>query len=337
MKPKINIGQIGVGYWGPNLLRNLVANKTCNVKTVIDLVEDRRDFVRSLYPAIHVSDDASEVINDPDIDAVVIATPVASHFDLALRSIENSKHVLVEKPMATSEGEIEEIDRLSSEKNLVVMVGHTFLYNSAVRYVKNRIDSGDLGDIRYIYSQRVNLGRIRHDVDALWNFAPHDISIIQYWLGNPTPVSVVKRGIDFIQNGVDDVVFMNIIYQSNIMANIHVSWLDPHKIRKMTVVGSKKMVVYDDIAENKVTIYDKGIERMATLSENMDFDNPDFFKFNHRSGDVLLPKIEFEEPLKVEIEHFIDCIKTGEKCLTGPDHAKEVVRILNYSSKISQF
>ncbi len=230
--------------------------------------------------------------------------------------------------MARSIAEVEEIGRMSNEKNLVAMVGHTFLFNAAVRYVKKLIDSGELGDIRYIYSQRLNLGRIRSDVDALWNFAPHDISIIQYWLGDPTPLSVVRRGIDYIQNNIDDVVFLNIIYPDKIMANVHVSCLDPHRVRLIVVVGSKKMVVYDDTAENKIAIYDKGIDRRAVLGENMDFDNQHFPIFNHRSGDVLLPKINFQEPLKVEIDHFIDCIEKGAECITGIDHAKKVVGIL---------
>jgi predicted dehydrogenase len=217
---------------------------------------------------------------------------------------------------------------MADKKKRVVMAGHTFLFNAAVRYVKGLIDSGGLGNIRYIYSHRLNLGRIRTDVDALWNFAPHDISIIQYWLNNATPISVVKRGVDFIQKGIDDVVFMNILYPDRIMANIHVSWLDPNKVRSITVVGSRKMVVYDDIAENKVAVYDKGIDRMAVLGKDMDYDNQHFPDFNYRSGDVLLPKIDFQEPLKVEIDHFIDCIEHGIPCITGIEHAKKVVAIL---------
>ncbi|MFW6103555.1 MAG: Gfo/Idh/MocA family protein [Bacteroidota bacterium] len=208
------------------------------------------------------------------------------------------------------------------------MAGHTFLYNEAVRYVKKLIDSGELGDLRYIYSQRLNLGRIRSDVDALWNLAPHDISIIQYWLNDPVPISVVKRGIGYIQDGISDVVFMNIIYPNKVMANIHVSWLDPGKIRSMTLVGSKKMVVYDDISDNKIAIYDKGIEQKAVLGEKMDYDNNSYPVFSLRSGDVLLPKIDFQEPLKVEINHFFDCIEKGVECLTGIEHAKKVVEIL---------
>ena len=189
-----------------------------------------------------------------------------------------------------------------------------------------------LGNIRYIYSQRVNLGRIRDDVDALWNLAPHDVSIIQYWLNEPSPVSITRNGVSYVQNGIDDVVFLSIKYPGDVMANIHVSWLDPHKIRKMTIVGSKKMVVYDDIAENKITIYDKGIDRMAVLGKNMDFDDPSSFSFNHRSGDVVMPNFAWQEPLKTEIAHFLDCIESGTMCLTGADHAMKVVEILEKGS-----
>ena len=324
----LNIAQVGIGYWGPNLLRNLVANKKCKVKVVIELDENRQNFVKETYPGISVSCHLKDVLENKDIDAVVIATPVATHFDLAMQCLNAGKHVLVEKPMATTSDEVLEIEKLSNLSNLVAMVGHTFLFNSAVRYVKTLIDSDDLGDIRYIYSQRVNLGRIRSDVDALWNLAPHDVSIIQYWLNDPEPISVNRCGIDFVQKGIDDVVFMNIEYPNKVMANIHVSWLDPHKIRRMTVVGSKKMVVYDDIAENKITIYDKGIDRMAHLGNHMDFDDPSTFTFRHRSGEVTIPNIKWIEPLKTEIEHFVDCIKNDTPCLTNASHANKVVKIL---------
>jgi predicted dehydrogenase len=298
------------------------------VTKVVDRSQERREYVQGLYPAIQTYDDADPVFQDPEIDAVVIATPVATHFDLAIQALEASKHILVEKPLARRVAQVEQIGQMATTQRLVAMVGHTFLFNEAVRYVKTVIDAGDLGTIRYIYSQRLNLGRIRSDVDALWNFAPHDISIIQYWLDNPRPLSVSTTGIDYIQPGVDDVVFMTIRYPNKILANIHVSWLDPRKIRCITVVGSQKMVVYDDVAENKIAIFDKGIERMATLGEHMDFDHPHFHTFSHRSGDVVLPKIHFQEPLKVEIDHFLDCIQHGVPCLTGIEHAKSVVEIL---------
>jgi predicted dehydrogenase len=330
----IRVAQIGVGYWGPNLLRNLVANKECQVKVVVDKADDRRDYVKNLYPGIHVSEDIQCIVGDWAIEAVVIATPVNTHYDLAKIMLNAGKHVLVEKPMATNIEQIEDLQSMAKKNNLVAMVGHTFLYNAAVRYVKNLIDSGSMGDIRYIYSQRLNLGRIRSDVDALWNFAPHDISIIQYWLNEPDPLSVTVHGMDYVQDGIPDVVFMNIKYPGKIMANIHVSWLDPQRVRKMIVVGSKKMVVYDDVAEEKIAIYDKGIDRMAALGKHMDYDNPTGLSFSHRSGDVLLPKIKFEEPLKVEIAHFVDCIQNGTKCLTDTEHAKKVIRILSQGQSL---
>lgn len=324
----LNVAQIGVGYWGPNLLRNLVANKRCEVRTVVDISPERRSYVKGLYPSIRVVDDSDMVFSDEDIDAVVIATPVRTHFELAQKALNAGKHILVEKPLASSLEEVKAIEQLARQNECLVMVGHTFLYNAAVRYVKGIIESGMLGDIRYIYSQRLNLGRIRSDVDAFWNFGPHDISIIQYWLGDPEPLSVAKRGVDYIQEGIDDVVFVNIMYPDKIMANIHVSWLDPSKVRRMIVVGAKKMVVYDDTSESKIAIYDKGIDRMALLGEFMDYDNQHFQSFNHRSGDVLLPQIDFKEPLNVEVNHFIDCILNGKDCITGIDHARKVVEIL---------
>ena len=332
MNSELTIAQIGVGYWGPNLLRNLVSNKQCHVKLAVDLSADRRDFVQSLYPDVKVSDDSEEVFSDPDIDAVIVSTPVKSHFDLSVKALEAGKHILVEKPMATTVNEVEEIGRLAEEKNLIAMAGHTFLYNPAVRSVKKIMDAGQLGDIRYIYSQRVNLGRIRSDVDALWNLAPHDISIVQYWLNEPIPISIKRTGMAYVQEGIEDVSFLNIEYPENILVNIHVSWLDPHKVRRMTVVGSEKMVVYDDLAENKVTVYDKGIDRMAVLGENMDFDQPEVSNFNHRSGHATVPVIKWEEPLKVEIEHFVDCVMGGAFCLTGVDHVKKVVTVLEQVS-----
>jgi predicted dehydrogenase len=325
----LTFAQIGVGYWGPNLLRNLISSKRCKVKTVVDLSQERQNYVRGLYPAVQVTDDVEKVFSDPAIDAVVIATPVKSHFELAMKALEAGKHILVEKPMATDVAQVDEIGRLAQKKKRVVMSGHTFLYNAAVRYVKTLIDAGGLGDIRYIYSQRLNLGRIRSDVDALWNFAPHDISIIQYWLGDPEPASVVKRGVDYMQEKIDDVVFMNICYPNKVMANIHVSWLDPRRLRQMTVVGSKKMVIYDNDAEHKIAIYDKGIDRKAVLGQDMDYDAPRVQSFSHREGDVILPKIDFPEPIKVEIEHFMDCIEKGTPCLSGIDHTRKVVRILS--------
>jgi predicted dehydrogenase len=324
----INLAQIGVGYWGPNLLRNAVANPLCKVKTVSDLSKERQDYVKNLYPSIRVTANTDDIFNDPEIDAVIIATPVHTHYQLAIQALQSGKHVLVEKPMATTIKEIDHIASVAKKGNLVAMVGHTFIYNSAVRYVKNLIDRGDIGEIRYIYSQRLNLGRIRSDVDALWNFAPHDISIIQYWLDNPTPLSVTRNGIACIQPGIEDVVFLTITYPDQILAHIHVSWLDPRKMRQMVIVGSKKMIVYDDVNEDKIAIYDKGIDIHAVLGEHMDYDTQNPYLIKYRNGDLIYPQINFEEPLKVEIQHFINCIKGEEICKSGPSEARNVIRIL---------
>ncbi len=328
----IKVAQIGVGYWGPNLLRNLLENPNFELKIVVDLSSNRRDFVASSYPFLDISDNEKDIFSNTEIDAVVIATPIKSHFDLSIKALNAGKHILVEKPMVRRLEEIDEIDVAAKKNDLVAMVGHTFLYNPAVIAVKKIIDSGELGDIRYIYSQRVNLGRIRSDVDALWNLAPHDVSIIQFWLDELEPISIKRTGMAYVQSDIEDVSFLNLKYPNNILANIHVSWLDPQKVRRMTVVGSEKMVVYDDLAKNKVTLYDKGIDRMAILGENMDFDRIDNNGFNHRSGLIESVNIDWEEPLKMEIQHFADCIQKKISCLTGVEHAKKVIKILEAGS-----
>ena len=327
-KEHLVLAQFGCGYWGPNLLRNFSALPNCLVKYVVESSPERRAFVETNFPRTRAVDSVDVVLNDPEVQGVVIATPAHTHFDLACQTLSAGKHIFVEKPLATKASEVDELARRAGERNLVVMTGHTFIYNSAVRYVKKLIDDGELGEVRYIYSQRLNLGRIRADIDALWNFAPHDISIIQYWLGDPEPLSVCRQGMAYMQDGIDDVVFLSLEYPGKIIANIHVSWLDPQKVRKMIVVGSRKMVVYDDIAENKIAIYDKGIDRKAILGENMDFDHPQRAQFNYRSGDILFPEVKFKEPLRVEAEHFSDCVLNSKPPLTGLEHARTVVSIL---------
>ena len=198
----IKIAQIGVGYWGPNILRNLVANNNFEVVAVCDLSAERGRFVTNLYPEIDFYSDPSDIFNNENIDAIVISTPVHTHFELAKTALNAGKHILVEKPMATNSNEIEQIISISKKKKLIAMVGHTFLFNNAVRYVKDLIDRGEIGEVRYIYSQRLNLGRIRNDIDALWNLAPHDISIVQYWLNNLYPLKINKTGMDYVQSGI---------------------------------------------------------------------------------------------------------------------------------------
>ena len=323
------VAQLGCGYWGPNLLRNFSALPNCWVKYVADPSAERRAFVERNFPKTAAVESANRVWDDPEVAAVIVAAPAGAHFELGKRALEAGKHVFIEKPLATKVEEVDELRKTALAQDRIVMAGHTFVYNAAVRYVKGLIDSGELGEIRYIYSQRLNLGRIRSDIDALWNFAPHDISIIQFWLGNLEPTSVSRQGMAYMQEGIDDVVFLNLEYPSRVIANVHVSWLDPQKVRKMIVVGSRKMVVYDDVADNKIAVYDKGIDRKAILGEHMDFDHPHPpQQFNYRSGDILLPQIGFSEPLRTEAEHFRECVLQKREPLTGITHARTVVSIL---------
>ena len=335
---KINVGQIGYGYWGPNLLRNFLSNNNSDVIKVAEKSKERREVIKDLYKDIEILQDPSEIFQDEKIDTVVISTPASTHFELSIQALNHNKHIFVEKPLAMKVEEIDEIERIANNKKLIVMVGHTFIFNNAVKYIKKLIDQNSIGDLRYIYSQRVNLGRIRSDVNAMWNLAPHDISIIQYWLDNIECESVQYFGMDYMQNGIDDVSFINLNYPNKVIANIHVSWLDPRKIRRITLVGSKKMVVYDDISENKVTIYDKGIDidkdiAKATSKYMADYDLYKTANYNHRFGEIIIPEIKWVEPLKNEVEHFVDCVLNNKNPITDIKHAREVVRILQNAKK----
>lgn len=329
----VNIAQVGCGYWGPNLLRAFAGSEACRVKYVAEGSPDRRDYVSRSFPGITVTESVDPLLDDESVKALVIATPAATHADLALRAIARGKHVLIEKPFACNEAEARAIAAAAEKAGVVAMAGHTFIFNDAVQYLRRLIANGDLGDVRYMFSQRLNLGRIRSDVDALWNFAPHDISILQHLLQDEAPEKLVRTGKDFVQPGIEDVVFLQLKYPSGVLGSIHVSWLDPLKVRRVTVVGSKKMVVYDDTAEDKITIYDKGIDVRAVVGEDMDYDQPRGPQFSYRSGDILIPKIKYREPLRSEAAHFLDCIREGTPCLTGPDHAINVIRILEQAGQ----
>jgi predicted dehydrogenase len=328
----IKLAQIGCGYWGPNLLRNFTALLECKVSHLVETSEERKEFVRKQHPSVNTSLTFEQILDEESIDGLVIATPAGLHFEQTKQALLANKHVLVEKPMAKNVREVDELIRIASDRKLVLMSGHTFIYNSAVEFIKESIRKGDLGDVRYLYSQRLNLGRIRSDVDALWNFAPHDISIIQYLLEDQKPEKVSSQGMSFIQEGIDDVVFLNIRYP-NSLANVHVSWLDPLKVRKIVIVGSEKMIVYDDVADDKISIYDKGVDKFSKLGESMDFDIPQPFSFKYRSGDILVPHIEYVEPLRHEAEEFISCIREGKEAKTGAKHTREVIKILDMASK----
>jgi predicted dehydrogenase len=335
----VGIGVIGFGYWGPNLVRNVASLPEAQLRVVCDRSADRLLEVGRLYPGVDLVDSVVDVLNRSDIDAVILATPADTHFDLARRVLESGRAVFVEKPLARSVAECQQLIELAAQKNLVLMVGHTFEYNAAVEYVDDLICRRDLGQIYYIYSQRLNLGVVRHDVNALWNLAPHDISIALRWL-KKEPVRVCARGYTYLQAGVEDVVYLDLEFDDGVAVHIHVSWLDPGKVRRTTVVGSRKMVVYDDAStEAKIQVFDKGIDRepitpdgpaYASLGE---FDSFGKFQLTQRAGDLLIPKIDFTEPLKRECSHFVDCVRENRRPLTDGESGLRVVRILEAGTK----
>ncbi len=322
------LAQIGCGYWGPNLLRSFVAQPGCRVKWVAERRAARRTYVEESFPGIAVTASGEEVLSDPEVDGIVVASPAATHFELAKAALLAGKHVLVEKPLATSVALADELAALAAARRLTLMAGHTFLYNSAVRYVRELVAQGQLGDLYYVYTQRLNLGQVRADVNVWWNLAPHDVSILLYLMNGERPASVAVRGVSYLQPGVEDVAFAVLAWKGGVTAHVHVSWLDPGKVRRVTVVGSRKMVVYDDVSEDKIAILDKGVDRVPQVGERMDFDRFDGYQLLHRSGDILLPRLEAQEPLRVEAAHFLECIRTGTTPLTGPQHARDVVAVL---------
>jgi predicted dehydrogenase len=322
------LAQIGCGYWGPNLLRNFSSQAGCRVKWVADVRAERRAYVQESFPLSGVTGSWEEVVSDPEVDGIVIASPAATHHAMAKAALLAGKHVLVEKPLAMSLEGADELSGLAATRGLVLMAGHTFLYNSAVHYMRDLISSGQIGDVFYFYTQRLNLGQVRSDVNAWWNLAPHDVSILHYLMGGQRPASVSVRGTSVLQPEIEDVAFAVLTWASGITAHIHVSWLDPGKVRRVTVVGSRKMVVYDDVSDDKIAIFDKGVDRVPKVGDRMDFDHFNGYQLLHRTGDVLLPRIVAQEPLRVEAAHFLECIRTGATPLTGPRHARDVVAVL---------
>jgi predicted dehydrogenase len=329
----VNIAQAGLGYWGPNLARNLNRVQNGRLHTLCDIDTDRLAHFAEQYPDVVTTTDYDAVLHNPDIDAIVLATPAATHHQMAKAALLAGKSVLVEKPLAPTSAEAEELVNLAAQKQLTLMVGHVFLYNAAVQKVKEYIDSGELGDIYYIYSQRLNLGRVRQDANAMWNFAPHDISIMCYWL-DAQPEQVVARGYSYLQPGLEDVVFMTLDFPGGVGANVHISWLDPNKVRRMTVVGSKKMVVYDDVnASARISLYDKGVTKQQTGDSLGKYETYGEFQLLIRAGDVYVPRLDFAEPLKMECQHFVDCIQSGQPPLSDGVEGLRVVRTLEAAQR----
>ncbi len=327
----INIALVGLGYWGPNIARNLAILEGASLHTLCDARPERLARLRRQYPEAQTTGDFEAVIADDDIHAIVLATPVDSHYELAKAALDAGKHVMIEKPLARTSAECRDLVERAKRNQLTLTVGHVFLFNAAVRRMKEYIDSGELGEVRYIYSQRLNLGQVRTDVNALWNFAPHDLAILMHWL-DAAPVRVIARGYSYIQPGIEDVVFMTLDFPNGVGANVHISWLDPFKIRRMTVVGSEKMIVYDDVsADSRITIYDKGVARTRRPDAQISLGSYETFaefQLLLRAGDVLIPKVDFVEPLLLECQSFVDCIRSGERPVNDGENGLRVVSVL---------
>lgn len=319
----VKIGVIGLGYWGPKLARNFHELPDAQLEWGCDLEQSRLDHIRSLYPEIRTTRDYREVL-DSDVEGVCIATPVGMHYRFAMEALNAGKHVLVEKPLAACVGQGEEIIAQAALQNRLVMVGHTFVYNPAVIAMREIIQSGQLGRVYYISTTRVNLGLFQPDINVAWDLAPHDISILMFILGEK-PAAASARGGVFVQSrkGLHDVAYLSLYFPDGVLADIRVSWLDPCKIRRCTVVGSKKMLVYDDLAPvEKIMMYDKGVE-MPPYS-----DTEAEFHLSYRTGDGVPYPLTWTEPLRNECQHFLDCIQSGTESRSSGQVGLEVVRIL---------
>ncbi|MDP9253028.1 MAG: Gfo/Idh/MocA family oxidoreductase [Chloroflexota bacterium] len=315
----LRVAVIGAGYWGPNLVRNLNEAPGADPVAVADLADERLETIHKRFPAVRTTKDHRELFADPSIDAVCLATPVGTHRLLAEEAFAAGKHVFVEKPIAGTIADAEAIIRAGQRANKTLMVGHTFVYNPAVVNVRERIVRGDLGRIYYVDSQRVNLGLHQFDINVLWDLGPHDVSITLYWL-DEEPVWVQCVGACYAQPEIEDVVFLTMGFPSGAVAHAHLSWLAPSKLRTMTVIGSHRMAVYDDVQSvEKVKIYDHGVTELS--SEEL--------RRSYRSGDIRSPRIEGTEALQLELRHFIECVNSGAEPRSGGEAALRVVRVLD--------
>jgi predicted dehydrogenase len=314
------VAVIGLGYWGPNLLRVLGDNPDVQVRWICDLNRDRLEQFRRRYPATRTTTSIERVLADPDVDAVIIATPVHTHYDLAAQALYAGKHTFVEKPLASSTELADELVRMASERDLTLMCGHTFIYSPPVRAVKRMLEAGKLGDVYFISSSRVNLGLHQRDVSVIWDLAPHDFSILLYWLSElPTTVRAVGR--DSIVSGIADVAFITLTFASGIIVNVELSWLAPSKLRRTVLVGSERMVIYDDGASEPIRLFDRGVvyRDPATFGE---------YHLSYRSGDILSPTLESHEPLGLELGDFVHACRSGEPMEFHTALARSVVRMV---------
>lgn len=315
----IRIGVVGFGYWGPNLARNF--DQLAEVVVCCDLEPANLEKIKKLYPSAKMITDYDEMISGLEPDAVVIATSAATHYEFVKKALLADKHVFVEKPLSLRVEQGEELVRLADEKNKVLMVGHLLEYHPAINAIKNYLAAGEIGQIHYLYSQRLNLGKVRQDENCLWSLAPHDISTILY-LMDAEPVEVSAVGAAYLRAEIEDVVFLTLTFPDKIIANIHISWLDPHKIRKLTIVGDQKMIVFDDMeSAEKIRIYDKGVDI-----------RPDYRAYGEdltlRFGDIVIPNIKMAEPLGLECQHFLDCIIQGKRPRSDGYDGLRVLKVL---------
>jgi predicted dehydrogenase len=325
----VRIALVGCGYWGPKVLRAAASLPEVEVAALVDRDLTLARQVQRHFPAARVSDSLGEALRDETIEAVIVATNPATHTELATEALDAGKHVLVEKPLALSAAECRSLGERAREAGLVLMVGHTFLFSPAVQHVHGLLSRHELGQVYYIDSQRLNLGRVRSDVDAIWNFAPHDVSIIQHWFGK-RPVAVNCHAYDYLQPSVADLAFLVLEYEFAV-AHVQVSWLSPEKVRRMTVVGSRKMVVYDDVA-GQIAIHDAGIDREHLGRSLGEFNSFGEFRLIQRSGDLHVPRLPHVEPLQAQCRHFVECALTGREPLTNAEAAAGVVEILEAAS-----
>jgi len=323
---ELHFGVIGAGYWGPHLIRNISEIPGAQLSAVADLVPERLQALRLRYPATHLTRDYRDVLTD-GIDAVVIATPVKTHYPLAREALRAGKHVLIEKPLTRRSSEALDLARLADQEGLALMVGHTFEYNPAVVALRNIVQRGDIGDVLYVDAARLNLGQFRPDVNVLWDLAPHDISIMNFILG-AEPTHVSARGSTCIHPTMHDVAYLELRYPNGVLGHVHVSWLEPAKVRRFTVVGDEKMVVYNDVApEEKLRIYDKGVIRTTSSGDFADF------QLSYHYGGVTIPAVPGGEPLKIELMHFIDCILSGTRPQSDGWSGLRVTKVLEAADK----
>jgi predicted dehydrogenase len=314
----VKVGVVGLGYWGPNLARNFDRLPGAELRWICDADEDKRARMAPQFPSTRATGELDDLLDDPELDAVVIATHVPSHPVLAIRALEAGKHVFVEKPLAQSVAEAEQVVAAAEDAGRLLMVGHLLEYHPGLEQLKQIADSGELGDLHYIYSNRLNLGKLRADENALWSLGAHDVSVVLRLVGEE-PVDATAVGESFMRPGIEDVVFCYLRFPSGLAAHLHLSWLDPHKERRFTVVGSKRMATFDDMEiERKLTVYDKGFDQ--------DFSS--YGEYIARSGDIWSPRISNEEPLRIECKHFVDCVRDGDEPRSGAQAGLRVVRVL---------